>query len=174
MDFFETRIAEIETEKTQALSALEDSENTEKICTELVEKHKAKLEELHVIEERENDAVSVKEIEYEKSHQKQEFYQQNVDRVNEDIETEEKALAEIIESMNENARLLEQNKKDIEEIRLTIEASLDVQSDATKELEEKKEINSENTSSNKIICPNCGKEQIKNQFGCIYCHSKFE
>ena len=95
---------------------------------------------MHAVEERENDAVSVKEIEYEKSHQKQEFYQQNVDRVNEDIETEEKALAEIIESMNENARLLEQNKKDIEEIRLTIEASLDVQSDATKELEEKKEI----------------------------------
>ncbi len=139
-DEIETRIAEIETEKTQALSALEDSENTEKICTELVEKHKAKLEELHVIEERENDAVSVKEIEYEKSHQKQEFYQQNVDRINDDITTEEKALAEIVESMNENARLLEQNKKDIEEIRLTIEASLDVQSGATKELEEKKEI----------------------------------
>ncbi|WP_026512865.1 chromosome segregation protein SMC [Butyrivibrio sp. LB2008] len=139
-DEIETRIAEIETEKTQALSALEDSENTEKICTELVEKHKAKLEELHVIEERENDAVSVKEIEYEKSHQKQEFYQQNVDRINDDIATEEKALAEIVESMNENARLLEQNKKDIEEIRLTIEASLDVQSGATKELEEKKEI----------------------------------
>lgn len=40
--------------------------------------------------------------------------------------------------------------------------------------EEKKEINSENTSSNKIICPNCGKEQVKNQFGCIYCHCKWE
>ena len=48
-----------------------------------------------------------------KSHQKQEFYQQNVDRINDDIATEEKALAEIVESMNENARLLEQNKKEI-------------------------------------------------------------
>jgi len=139
-DEIEAKVVEIEAEKEEALSALAESENTEKTCTEQVEKFKAALEELHAVEERENDAVSVKEIEYEKSHQKQEFYQQNVDRVNEDIETEEKALAEIIESMNENARLLEQNKKDIEEIRLTIEASLDVQSDATKELEEKKEI----------------------------------
>lgn len=139
-DEIEAKVVEIEAEKEEALSALTESENAEKTCTEQVEKFKAALEELHAVEERENDAVSVKEIEYEKSHQKQEFYQQNVDRVNEDIETEEKALAEIIESMNENARLLEQNKKDIEEIRLTIEASLDVQSDATKELEEKKEI----------------------------------
>ena len=139
-DEIEAKVVEIEAEKEEALSALTESENTEKTCTEQVEKFKAALEELHAVEERENDAVSVKEIEYEKSHQKQEFYQQNVNRVNEDIETEEKALAEIIESMNENARLLEQNKKDIEEIRLTIEASLDVQSDATKELEEKKEI----------------------------------
>lgn len=139
-DEIEAKVVEIEAEKEEALSALTESENTEKTCTEQVEKFKVALEELHAVEERENDAVSVKEIEYEKSHQKQEFYQQNVDRVNEDIETEEKALAEIIESMNENARLLEQNKKDIEEIRLTIEASLDVQSDATKELEEKKEI----------------------------------
>ncbi|MBO4911732.1 MAG: chromosome segregation protein SMC [Butyrivibrio sp.] len=148
-DEIETRIAEIEAEKEEALSALTESENTEKTCTEQVEKFKATLEELHAVEERENDAVSVKEIEYEKSHQKQEFYQQNVDRVNEDIETEEKALAEIIESMNENARLLEQNKKDIEEIRLTIEASLDVQSDATKELEEKKEIKNNLSESQK-------------------------
>ena len=40
--------------------------------------------------------------------------------------------------------------------------------------EEKKENNSEISSSNKIICPNCGKEQVKNQFGCIYCHCKWE
>ncbi|MBO4457520.1 MAG: chromosome segregation protein SMC [Butyrivibrio sp.] len=138
-DEIETRIAEIEEEKEESLSALEESENTEKTCTELVEQYKAKLEELHVVEECENDAVSKKEIEYERTHQRQEFYQQNVDRVNDDIETEEKALAEIVESMNENEKLLEQSKKDIEEIRLTIEKSLDVQSDATKELEEKKE-----------------------------------
>ena len=138
-DEIETRIKEIEAEKEEALSALEESENTEKTCTELVEQHKAKLEELHVVEERENEAVSKKEIEYERTHQRQEFYQQNVDRVNDDIESEEKALAEIVESMNENEKLLEQSKKDIEEIRLTIEKSLDVQSDVTRELEEKKE-----------------------------------
>ena len=39
-----------------------------------------------------------------------------------------------------SVRMYDADKKDIEEIRLTIEASLDVQSGATKELEEKKEI----------------------------------
>ena len=40
--------------------------------------------------------------------------------------------------------------------------------------EEKKADFSETPSRNKIICPVCGKEQIKNAFGCIYCHNKWE
>ena len=42
--------------------------------------------------------------------------------------------------------------------------------------EVKKPVNPEipSPSGNKIICPVCGKEQTKNAFGCIYCHTKWE
>ena len=70
-------------------------------------------------------------------------------RVEADIEAEEKALEEIMESLNENTRSLEQSRKDIEEIRLTIEASSDVQTDATKELEAKKEEKEKFTAAQK-------------------------
>ena len=138
-DEIENKIEEIAREKEAAESALLSSENTEKLCTEKVEKFQKELEGLHQIEEAENEKVSKWDIEYEKIAQKQEFQQQNIDRVDADIETEEKALLEIQEAMAENAAALEQNKHDIEEIKLTIEASADVQSGATKELDEKKE-----------------------------------
>ena len=138
-DEIESKIKEIALEKEESEAALLESENTEKTCTEKVEKFRAELEGLHEIEEKENDKVSKKEIEYERAHQKQEFFRQNVERVEADIELEEKALEEIVESMKANEEALNQSKKDIEEIRLTIEASLDVQSEASKDLESKKE-----------------------------------
>ncbi len=138
-DEIESKIQEIAAEKEEAQTALLDSENTEKTCSEKVEKYQKELEGLHEIEESENEKVAKWDIEYEKIAQKQEFQQQNIDRVEADIETEEKALEEIMESLNSNAESLEQSKKDIEEIKLTIEASADVQSDATKELDAKKD-----------------------------------
>ncbi|MCR4996694.1 MAG: chromosome segregation protein SMC [Butyrivibrio sp.] len=138
-DEIENKIHEIASEKEEAQAALLDSENTEKACSQRVEKFQKELEGLHEIEESENEKVAKWDIEYEKIAQKQEFQQQNIDRVDADIKAEEKALEEIMESLNANAESLEQNKKDIEEIKLTIEASADVQSDATKELDTKKE-----------------------------------
>ena len=77
---------------------------------------------------------------------------------------EEKATIKETEVKNENVE--ENIIKEVKEEERKVAPAVTVS-------EEKKEINSENTSSNKIICPNCGKEQVKNQFGCIYCHSKF-
>ena len=148
-DEIESKIKEIALEKEESEAALLESENTEKTCTEQVEKFRAELEGLHEIEEQENDKVSKKEIEYERAHQKQEFYRQNVERVEADIELEQKALEEIVVSMKENEDSLNQSKKDIEEIRLTIEASLDVQSEASKDLESKKEQKNNLTASQK-------------------------
>ena len=44
--------------------------------------------------------------------------------------------------------------------------------DLIKKLEAKKK--SEDSPQNKITCPVCGKEQTKNSFGCIFCHSKWD
>ncbi|SEF50379.1 condensin subunit Smc [Butyrivibrio sp. Su6] len=148
-DEIESKLLEIADEKAKAEALLESSENTEKESTEKVEKYQKELEGLHEIEETENEKVSKLDIEYEKIAQKHEFQQQNIKRVESDIEALEKGLQEIIDSMEENVRNLEQNKKDIEEIRLTIEASVDVQSDANKELEQKKEEKNELSVSQK-------------------------
>ncbi len=148
-DEIESKLLEIAEEKAEAEALLESSENTEKESTVKVEKYQKELEGLHEIEETENEKVSKLDIEYEKIAQKHEFQQQNIKRVESDIEALEKGLQEIIDSMEENVRNLEQNKKDIEEIRLTIEASVDVQSDANKELEQKKEEKNELSVSQK-------------------------
>ncbi|MCR5669390.1 MAG: chromosome segregation protein SMC [Butyrivibrio sp.] len=137
-DEIETKLAEIATEKEEAIASLEESEKLEKSCTEKVEKFQKELEGLHELEENENKNVGSWDIEYEKIKQQQDFKKENLDRIDEEIKAEQDALNEILESMEENAKALSQHKEDIEQIRLTIEASADVQTDATKELEEKK------------------------------------
>ncbi len=135
----ESKIAEIAEQKEEAMSQLSESENTEKECTEKVSKYQNELEGLHEIEEKENENVAKWDIQYEKIAQRQEFQQVNIDRVTEEIESEEKALEEIMESLHSNEEALNQSKSDIEEIRLTIEASTNVQDETNKELEEKKQ-----------------------------------
>ena len=138
-DEIENKMKEIDSEREEALASLKESEELEKSCTEKVEKFQKELEGLHVIEEEENSKVSKWDIQYEKIAQKQDFQQQNIDRVKAEIDNETKALEEILESLKSNAENLEQSKKDIETIRLTIEASVDVQSEANKELDAMKE-----------------------------------
>ena len=135
----ESKLSEIAAEKEQALLQLKESEELEKQCSEKVQTFQGQLEALHQDEEVKNEKVAKWDIEYEKFVQKQDFQKQNLDRINADIESEEDALEEIIDTIKKNDESLAQSKKDIEEIRLTIEASTDVQTDATKELEEKKE-----------------------------------
>ncbi len=138
-DEIENKIKEINSEREEALASLSESEELEKSSAEKVEKFQKELEGLHEIEEQENNKVSKWDIQYEKIAQKQDFQQQNIDRVREEIGSETKALNEIIESLQSNAENLEQSKKDIEQIRLTIEASVDVQTEANKELDSMKE-----------------------------------
>ena len=160
-DEIEAKIAEISAQKKEALEALTESESIEKSCTEKVEKFQKELEGLHEIEETENEKVSKWDIQYEKIAQKQEFQQLNIDRISEEINSEEKALAEIIENLESNARTLEQSKKDIEEVKLTIEASTTVQDETSKELEEKKEQKGQLSESQKEFF---GKtEELNNQ-----------
>ncbi len=145
----EQQMLDIKTEKEEISKALEISVKTEEEESNKVTKFQAKLEELHEKEEKESESVSSWDIEYEKILQKASFEQQNVDRIEGEISVEKSALDEIIEAMNKNNELLEQKKKDIEEIKLTIETSVDVQSDVNKELEEKKGRKEELTLSQK-------------------------
>ena len=157
----ETKLSEIAQEKEESEAALLESEQLEKDCTEKVASFQKELEGLHEIEETENEKVSKWDIEYEKIAQKQGFAQVNIDRINEEIKSEEKALEEIIENLQNNAKSLEQSQKDIEEIRLTIEASSNVTDETNKELEEKKQLKSSLTESQKEMFGRT--EELNNQ-----------
>ena len=145
----EEQILDIQKEKQEAEEALKLSEQTEKEQSEKVTEYQAKLENLHSTEESESENVSAWDIQYEKILQKASFEQQNVDRIDGEIKLEQEALDEILEHIQQNSELLEQRKKDIEEIKLTIETSMDIQTDVNKELEGKRERKEELTASQK-------------------------
>ncbi len=145
----EQQMIDIQKDREECKALLEQSEKTEKEQSAKVTEYQAKLEGLHAQEEKESENVSSWDIEYEKILQKETFEQQNIDRINGEIKTEQAALDEILDSIKKNNEILEQRKKDIEEIKLTIESSKDVQSGVSKELEEKRAKKDELTASQK-------------------------
>ena len=132
----ENKMKEIADEKEEAQKALTESENLEKECTDKVSEYQKELDALHLEENAESENTAQWDIEFEKIAQKQEFQQQNIDRINAEIGQEQASLDEILESIEKNALSLEEKKNNIEQIKLTIEASSDVQDSTNKELEE--------------------------------------
>jgi chromosome segregation protein len=145
----EQQMLDIQKEREDSKAALEQSEKTEAEQSAKVSEFQTKLEALHEEEEKESENVSAWDIEYEKILQKETFEKQNLDRIEGEIKTEQDALDEIIASIKQNNEILEQRKKDIEEIKLTIESSKDVQTDVSKALEEKRAKKEELTASQK-------------------------
>ncbi|MBR1670101.1 MAG: chromosome segregation protein SMC [Butyrivibrio sp.] len=145
----EKQISDIASQREDALKQLDISVATEKECSEKVTKYQGQLEELHKVEEEKNINVSKWDIQYEKIAQRQEFQKANLTRIEDDIRAEEQSLKEILDSIEKNTEVLSYSKNDIEQIRLTIEASTDVQTGAAKELEEKKEKKNEFSLSQK-------------------------
>ncbi|WP_026494802.1 chromosome segregation protein SMC [Butyrivibrio sp. WCD3002] len=145
----EQQMLDIQKEREDSKAALEQSEKTEAEQSAKVSEFQTKLETLHEEEEKESENVSAWDIEYEKILQKETFEKQNLDRIEGEIKTEQDALDEIIASIKQNNEILEQRKKDIEEIKLTIESSKDVQTDVSKALEEKRAKKDELTASQK-------------------------
>ncbi|MBQ3906697.1 MAG: AAA family ATPase, partial [Lachnospiraceae bacterium] len=65
--------------------------------------------------------------------------QANVDRIDGEIEHSTKELQEILEALSQNASLVEEKKNSIEEIKKTIAASFDAETNSTKTLKESSE-----------------------------------
>jgi chromosome segregation protein len=145
----EQQMLDIQKEREDSKAALEQSEKTEVEQSAKVSEFQTRLETLHEEEEKESENVSAWDIEYEKILQKETFEKQNLNRIEGEIKTEQDALDEIIASIKQNNEILEQRKKDIEEIKLTIESSKDVQTDVSKALEEKRAKKDELTASQK-------------------------
>ena len=132
----EETFKEIETGKEEIRKKLQASEALEQEENAKIGACQKKLAELRTLESDYAAKAAEWDVEVEKMLQKQEFGQQNVDRIDAEIERHRKEKQEIEESMAAGAEEAERKRHNIEEIRLTIEASQKAQSDAEKKLQE--------------------------------------
>ena len=147
----ENKLREIDEQEKEAAQALENSVQTEKTCTEKIEELQNRLMLLQIKEQEENTRVSARELDASRMIQKQEFEQENLNRIDGEISARQVDLDEILNNMKANAEELSQKQKDIEAIRTTIDSSANVQSDIKQELADKLQKKDELTASQKTF-----------------------
>ena len=132
----ENQIREINQSKDEIQQELEDSVQKEKQVEEQIGLLQKELEEKRTEESEQSAHVSGWDLEVEKMLQKQEFQQQNVDRIDGEIARYEAELAEILEGIVKSGEDTQNKQEQITQIEETITASHTTQSDAEKKLKE--------------------------------------
>ncbi len=132
----EETIRDIASQKEETVGRLAGSEQTERELTEKIEEAQKELEELRRAESERAAKASSWDVEVQKTLQRQEFEQQNLDRIGGELERLESDRKEIGEGLRSNDEQVVYKKESIEQIRQTIEASLAAQTEAEKKLKE--------------------------------------
>ena len=132
----ESQIKEIKLSKQEIQKELEDSELLEKRVEQEIRKFQAELEEGRREESDQSGHVAGWDMEVEKMLQQQGFHQQNVDRINGEIERFVNELKEIEDGIIKSGQDTVYKESDIDKLRKTIEASRTTQSDTEKKLQE--------------------------------------
>ncbi len=130
----ENQIQEIKISKESIQKELADSEALEKNVEEQIKEFQKELEEKRMEESEESAHVASWDVEVEKMLQQQGFHQQNVDRINGEIDRFAVELAEIKDGLVKCREDIETKNNNILEIEQTITASHTTQSDAEKKL----------------------------------------
>ena len=134
----EEEVGRIEAERASEQERLAASEALEQEYTQAAEELRVSLEELRRQEDEKAAVVSEARLSAQSVSQKADFHRENVERVTGELKSARDAYDEIIESIAKGAALLAQREQDLETVRGTIEASREVQSDADRELNEKR------------------------------------
>lgn len=132
----EKQIQDIKFSKQEIQKELEDSELLEQQVEQQIRKFQAELEEKRREESDQSAHVAGWDVEVEKMLQQQDFHQQNVDRISNEIGRYADELKEIEEGIAKSGQDTVQKEQDIEQIIQTIEASVTTQSDTEKKLKE--------------------------------------
>ncbi|MGN1180494.1 MAG: chromosome segregation protein SMC [Suilimivivens sp.] len=132
----ENQIQEIKLSKEEIGKELQESEALEKKVEAQIKDFQAQLEEKRIEESDESSHVGTLDLEVEKMLQQQGFHQQNVDRINGEIDRYAAELAEIEEGLLKSSEDIENKENSIVEIQKTIAASHTTQSDTEKQLQE--------------------------------------
>ena len=132
----ESQIQEIRLSKEEISRELQDSETLEKQTEGKIKECQVLLDEKRSEESENLAGVNALEVEVEKMLQQQGFHQQNVDRINAELERSKSELSEIEEGLLGNTGDIEQKENNIRQIEETIQASHTSQSDTEKQLQE--------------------------------------
>ncbi len=132
----ESQIQEIRLSKEEISRELQDSETLEKQTEGKIKECQVLLDEKRSEESEKLAGVNALEVEVEKMLQQQGFHQQNVDRINTELERSKSELSEIEEGLLGNTRDIEQKENNIRQIEETIQASHTSQNDTEKQLRE--------------------------------------
>ncbi|MBR5596535.1 MAG: chromosome segregation protein SMC [Lachnospiraceae bacterium] len=126
----EEQIASIIQDKKLTIAELATSEELEKNIEIQILEFQTTLEELRKSESAQTAIVSEKEVEAEKILQRIGFEQQNLDRIQGELERAKGELKEITDGLEQNKIESEEKQQSIEEIKKTMEASHTFQSEA--------------------------------------------
>ena len=132
----ESQIQEIRLSKEEISRELQDSETLEKQTEGKIKECQVLLDEKRSEESENLAGVNALEVEVEKMLQQQGFHQQNVDRINTELERSKSELSEIEEGLLGNTGDIEQKENNIRQIEETIQASHTSQSETEKQLQE--------------------------------------
>ena len=126
----EVQILNINNEKKTTLSELSTSEELERNVEKQILTFQTKLEELRKKESEQTAIVSEAEVEAEKILQRIGFEQQNLERINSEVERSKVEMKEIKENLERTLTEAEEKRGSIEEITKKLSASLSFQSEA--------------------------------------------
>ncbi len=132
----EGRISEIEHGKDDIQKELSDSETLEKTTQEEILNLQKEVEERRVRESEAAAQVAEWDLKVGKMLQTQSFHQANADRIDGELERFQAELAEILQTLEENAGAVEQKQEQIAELQKTITASHDAQNESEQNLKE--------------------------------------
>ena len=132
----EKQVLDVNEGKESVAEELRKSEELEKETQERIASLQKELEEHRRLETEAATNCSQWDLKVEKMRQAQGFKQANLDRIDGEIERAGKELKEILDALTANSELVEEKKQSIEEIRKTIAASFDAESNSEKTLKD--------------------------------------
>ena len=132
----EEQIHEIRHSKEEIQKELDQSEALEKQVEIQIKEFQTQLDEKRLEESDQSAHVASWDVEVEKMLQQQGFHQQNVDRINGEIDRFAAELAEIKEGLAKSSEDIRSKENNITEIEQTIAASHTTQGDTEKKLRE--------------------------------------
>ncbi len=145
----EKQISEIKEQQEEISQQLEDSAKEEKILEAQITEKQEKLEGRREEEAVHAAAVAEQDVEVEKALQKQEFEQQNLERLKEELSRYAAEREEVLQATKQNEADIADKEENIKNLEQTMDASYTTQEDSEIRLKEMQEKREEYTSKQK-------------------------